>query len=81
MVPASSLAIRDWLTPAILASSDCFKPSCLRSFGYVFECGKHGLLLVGLMVDILFGINLAKMHITPLSDELVNKQNQRSTKK
>ena len=30
MVPASSLAIRDWLTPATLASSDCFKPSCLR---------------------------------------------------
>ena len=27
MVPASSLAIKDWLTPAALASSDCFKPS------------------------------------------------------
>lgn len=27
MVPASSLAMSDWLTPAALASSDCFRPS------------------------------------------------------
>jgi hypothetical protein len=31
MVPASSLAIRDWLTPAALASSLCFRPSWRRS--------------------------------------------------
>ena len=46
MVPASSLAIRDWLTPAALASSDCFMPSCFRRLAMSSIVGEHGLVMV-----------------------------------
>ena len=65
MVPASSLAIRDWLTPAILASSDCFRPSWRLLLAMSSNAGN--ILFSGFVrVIILFGIFFAKTHITPL---------------